>query len=296
MEETQKAKNKGFDDVLSQKIGEVTSQQKYKIETDIAYIKSAKEGGKINPEKLDFARIMGTLDYIDTLSKDPLKMNDKVVQNSSGQVYKTLTPEEALKYKNEILPYLIGGCNEVLAGNTGVSNNSVFSRQIALVAQAAKNSGKMTAYQVSDLMTGIWRENQKDEGTYLKDEKGNPVLDKTGNPTFISKNGKGWAIGNLDDLNDRNGNLKDEFVRAGIKNVERVMNTYDLRQGNTGQALYTIREGVPYIEINEGGVVFRSAREKEFYEDLARYNEARQNLAKNNPFVYASMLAAEKNF
>lgn len=264
------ALDKGFDEQNSLAIGSVKSAQKLELERQIANVKLAGTGKNIDTEKLNYADIMGTLDYIDSLSKDPLKINQKIVQTPSGQVTYTLSQEEALKYKKELLPYLMKASEDMLEGNTGISTNSVYAEQLNRLTEAAKKSGKMTAYEISDLMVGLWRENQKDSNVQ----------------------GQDWYTGDLSELNT---NQKNERLRAGMRNVKSVIDQYNLKKGNTGLALYTVPTGIKTTITESGGVVFGSESEQEYYKDLQRLNETRQQLSKQNPFIYSLMLAAEKN-
>lgn len=264
------ALDKGFDEQNSLAIGSVKSAQKLELERQIANIQLAGKGEKIDTEKLNYSDLMGTLDYIDSLSKDPLKINKQIVQTPSGQVTYTLSQEEALKYKKELLPYLMKASQDMLEGNTGISTNSVYAEQLNRLTEAAKKSGKMTAYEISDLMVGLWRENQKDSNVQ----------------------GIDWSTGDLSELNP---NMKKERLRAGMRNVKSVIDDYNLKKGNTGLALYTIPPTVQATITDKGGVVFESNAEREYYEDLQRLNETKQQLSKQNPFVYSLMLAAEKN-
>ena len=213
---------------------------------------------------------MGTLDYIDSLSKDPLKIDGKIVQTPSGQVTYTLSQKEALEHKKQILPYLMKASQDMLDGNTGISTNSVYAEQLERLTEAAKKSGKMTAYEISDLMAGLWRENKINAG----------VL------------GQDWSTSDLSQL----GNMdRKERLSEGMRIVKSVIDTYNLKKGNTGLALYTVPAGIKTTITESGGVVFESESEQEYYKDLQRLNETRQQLSKQNPLIYSFVLAAEKN-
>jgi hypothetical protein len=264
------AADKGFDEKNSLAIGSVKSAQMLELERQIANIQLAGTGKNIDTEKLNYADIMGTLDYIDSLSKDPVKINGEIVQTPSGQVTYTLSQKEALEHKKQILPYLMKASQDMLDGNTGISTNSVYAEQLNRLTEAAKKSGKMTPYEVSDLMVGLWRENQKNAGVI----------------------GQDWSTSDLSQL----GNMdRKERLSEGMRIVKSVIDTYNLKKGNTGLALYTVPTGIKTTITESGGVVFESESEQEYYKDLQRLNETRQQLSKQNPFIYSFMLAAEKN-
>lgn len=281
--EAKKALDKGFDEKTSLAIGNVKSEQKFELARQIGEIQAAGKGDNIDVDKLNFSGLMGTLDYIDSLSKDPLKMNGEIVKTPSGQITYTLTQEEALKYKEELLPYLMKSSQAVLDGKTGVSTNSVFAEQMARLSEAAKTSGKMTPYQIQDMMTMLWRENKKDEGMLVKEN---------GQEKYFPNKGIGWATRNLEEVGR---NRRDEDLRAGLVNVKRVLDEYALKQGNTGVALYTVDPGVTMTITENGKVVFRNKSEQDFYESLARYNEEKQNLSKSNPFIYAFLSVTDND-
>ena len=219
-----KALDQGFDLKTSSDIGEIQGQADLQVQQKIMQINSAKEGNKWNPDKLDFELILSTWDYLDDLSKNPMEINNQVIQTPSGQYVYTMSRKKALEYQSKLLGPLMQAARFLKEDEQGAGRDSVFKMQLDLLSDAVQQ-GNINESQTADLMRAIWKEN-KSFSTPVVVNPNAPVNEQT----KASFEQNGWFMQPIESLG--NANKQNEYRRKGTQNFQTAFETYYLNRGN----------------------------------------------------------------
>lgn len=255
------AKEKGFNEYMSQQIASVKLASALDLEMRIKDIDSSKktENGKTiyDPDQLDFQSVLSTWDYVTSLGNDPMQINNKVVQNPNGQITYTISKNEEFEYKKRLLPAMIAAAGMISENKQGAGNDSPFRYQMKLLSKAANKSKTMTNMDKADLMASLWKENAR----------------------FNNVNGEGWAMKPIKSFGTVG--TQDEMIRSAGNIFQDVYQNYYATKGDVDVRIETIPNSMAVKVMNGDDVEY----ERNLKEAIKKKDEALENLRRTNPFL-----------